>query len=311
MNYEVFRLRFETGIHIGSGKLSTGENIIMADTLFSALCQEAVMLYGEEGIEKLVKLAMQGKILITDAMPVNKDTYYIPKPMLRIESGESGNSSIKKEFKKLKYIEFGSIADYVNGTLNPAKEREKMNDFGKFEVRTMASVTEGQDARPYPVGVFRYGEGWGLYFILGYEGKDSLEYIKELLMSLELSGIGGKRSSGLGKFTLENANLPEEFEKRLCTGNGNAHHMTLSISMASNDELENVLAGASYSMIRRSGFVASYTFAETLQRKKDLYMFSAGSTFKNTFTGIIEDVSPGGAHPVYKYGKPLFLEVTK
>ena len=39
MNYEIFKLRFQTGVHIGRGKLSDVGNIIMADTLFSVLCQ--------------------------------------------------------------------------------------------------------------------------------------------------------------------------------------------------------------------------------------------------------------------------------
>ncbi len=309
MNYEIFKLRFQTGVHIGRGKLSDVGNIIMADTLFSALCQEAVALYGEEGVQKLVRYVEQNEMLLTDTMPVHQNSYYIPKPMLRIEHGKSGDSSQKKEFKELEYIRLESLHNYLNGNLNPVEERNSMEDFGKTEIRTMASVIEGADTKPFPVGVFRYGEEWGLYFILAYAKSEIREFVEELLMTLELSGIGGKRSAGLGKFTLDYAKMPEFFLERLNTGHSDTYHMALSVSMAEETELEEVLQEAQYSMIRRSGFVASYTYAESFRRKQDFFMFRAGSTFKHPFTGIVQDASSGGSHAVYRYGKPIFLEV--
>ena len=309
MNYEIFKLRFQTGVHIGRGKLSDVGNIIMADTLFSALCQEAVTLYGEEGVQKLVRYVEQNEMLLTDTMPVHQNSYYIPKPMLRNEHGKSGDSSQKKEFKKLEYIRIESLHNYLNGNFNPTEERNSMEDFGKTEIRTMASVTEGADTKPFPVGVFRYGEEWGLYFILAYANSEIRDFVEELLMALELSGIGGKRSAGLGKFTLDYAKMPEFFLDRLNTGHSDTYHMALSVSMAEETELEAVLQEAQYSLIRRSGFVASYTYAETFRRKQDFFMFRAGSTFKHPFTGIVQDVSSGGSHAVYRYGNPIFLEV--
>ena len=192
MNYEIFKLNFCTAVHLGNGKLSDAESVIFADTLFSALCQEAAALYGNEGVQRIAKYAEQNELLLTDAMPFYQNTFYIPKPMVRIEIEQSGDSSQKKEFKKLAYIRLESLDSYLSGTLNPAEERESMWDFGKTEIRTMASVTEGADTKPFPVGVFRYGDDWGLYFILAYAEKVVRDFVEELLMSLELSGIGGK-----------------------------------------------------------------------------------------------------------------------
>lgn len=121
--------------------------------------------------------------------------------------------------------------------------------------------------------------------------------------------LEGSEAPGLGKFTLGYAKMPELFLSRLHTGHRNTYQMALSVSMASESELETALEDAQYSIIRRSGFVASYTNAEGFRRKKDLYMFRAGSTFKHPFSGILQDVSSGGSHAVYRYGKPLFLEV--
>ena len=312
MNYEIFKLRFQTGVHIGNGKLADAEATIMADTLFSALCNEAVMLYGDEGVQKLASYVIDNKLRITDAMPVFKDTYYIPKPMVRVDAEKTGDSVLKKEFKKLDYIRLESLGSYLNGTMDPIAERKAIEEnkgFGKAEVRTMSSVIDEMNANPFPIGVFRYGEGWGLYFIMAYTEQSIRDFAEELLMSLELSGIGGKRSAGLGKFTLDYAKMPDTLHKKLDTGNPNANHMALSVSMADESELEESLQEAQYSIIKRSGFVASYTYADSFRRKQDYFMFRAGSTFKNTFSGVLQDVSAGGNHKVYRYGKPLFLEV--
>ena len=57
-------------------------------------------------------------------------------------------------------------------------------------------------------------------------------------------------------------------------------------------------------------FVASSDYAEEWRKKKDLYVFTAGSCFVNCFAGDIYDVSEGGKHPVYRYAKPIFMGVS-
>ena len=83
--------------------------------------------------------------------------------------------------------------------------------------------------------------------------------------------------------------------------------MTLSVSLAQEDEMEEVLQGASYLLEKRSGFVYSETFAAEQRKKKDLYVFSSASCFNRRFRGDIYDVAEGGNHKVYRYAKPLFM----
>ena len=87
--------------------------------------------------------------------------------------------------------------------------------------------------------------------------------------------------------------------------------MTLSLSLPDEEELESVLEFARYKLVKRSGFVASTNYADEFQRKKDFYLFEAGSCFKKMFKGNIYDVSAYGNHPVYRYAKGFFLEVSK
>jgi CRISPR-associated protein Csm4 len=128
-----------------------------------------------------------------------------------------------------------------------------------------------------------------------------------LLESLSFSGLGGKRSSGLGRFEIYNGKLPDEiialFEKK-CD-----RYVSLSIGLPNEEELEACMIDASYELIKRSGFVESVSYSDTYMRKRDLFMMASGSVFSKKYAGDIYDVSSGGNHPVYKYGKPIFMGV--
>ena len=76
-----------------------------------------------------------------------------------------------------------------------------------------------------------------------------------------------------------------------------------------NLRFEAALEQAHYLLVKRSGFVASETYAKEQLRKRDLYVMQAGSCFRTRFEGDVYDVSDGGSHPVYRYAKPLLMEV--
>ena len=120
-------------------------------------------------------------------------------------------------------------------------------------------------------------------------------------------GRGGKKSTGLGKYILRPVKLLEALERHLKKDAD--RNILLSVGLPQDKELENALEGASYQLIKRSGFVSSDTYAEELRKKKDLYVFAAGSCFEHRFEGDIYDVSDNGSHPVYRYAKPLFMGV--
>ena len=123
---------------------------------------------------------------------------------------------------------------------------------------------------------------------------------------LSLSGIGGKKNSGLGHFRYNTVELPKELNQRL---NTKGEVMTLSVSLPTEDELENILDDSRYLLVKRSGFIDSYTYSKEQRRKKDIYLFKSGSCFNKTYQGDIYNVSSGGSHPVYKYAKPIFMGV--
>jgi len=340
MNHSIIRFSFSTPVHFGKSKLEDGEMCFSADTLFSALFLEAM----KKGKEKLLlEYVKEEKLLFTDAFPFSvkqegskgkkEYCYFLPKPMCPVKRGEEEgrekeHSILKKAYKKLKYLSIDSISDYVEGKLDPLEELKKQS-FGSFFSQEMVRILEDEDNLPYRVEQFQFAEDAGLYCIFSTEDKGVEDFFLDLLESLSYVGIGGKRASGKGKFSITAGILGEEIaEKIKLAGKGEedslasdsagslvkktkeSSYLLLSSAMAKAEEdLESILEDASYLLQKRSGFIYSESYAKEQRRKKDFFSFQAGSCFKKPFSGDIFDVSDGGNHPVYRYGKAVFMEI--
>ncbi len=306
MNYRVIRFAFNGGVHLGSGQLSDSSPVLLADTLFSALCHEAVSAPG--GLNELLGKVRDGKVLLSDAFPYIGSTFYIPKPFISIRKEDEGDSKKKKAFKKLKYIPIDKMDVFLAGNLDATGEVEKLNTLGRFELRTNVTLDRNGESTPYHVGVYHFNINNGLYCILGYETEEDLYYMEDLFISLGYTGIGGRRSTGLGGFSVYDAKCPSSIQKRFF-GDDFKTFTSLSLSLPKEDELEAVIENGSFQVVKRSGFVASEQYADEFRKKKDLYAFAAGSVTKKKYQGDIYDVSDGGRHPVYRYAIPMFIGV--
>lgn len=314
MKTNIVKLFFKGSVHFGDGRLSGGVCSCDAGTLFSALYMEAL----REGVaDGFLEAARTGELSMSDAFPFIDDTLYIPKPMMRL-SGEAasrekleeeGDSRVRKASKKLEYIPSERLGGYLSGDF------DAIDELGRFEIGSKTLATKvslhqrelGEDAKPYHVGGFSFAENAGLYFVL--KG-DALEFAV-LLEQLSYSGLGGKRSSGYGRFTfrVDECKLPicDSFEP---CGSGR-RFMLLSTCTPSPSELtDDLLAGARYRLVRKGGFVQSSAYSESFQKKRDMYLFAAGSVFEQRFAGDVFDVSDAhGSHPVYRYARAMWMEV--
>lgn len=308
MIYNIYKFNFSSPIHIGTGRLESSSYTIMADTLFSALCIEVMSLYGEKEIEKFADLIRNNEILFSDMLPYINDNIFVPKPLLKVNRGENADLSTKKLFKKLKHINIKNIEKYINGELDP--QGENLDQLGKASTRIMASSIDEEKSKlgemlPFNTEIFTFSKNAGLYIMMTAKNENLVKYFEDVLNSLSYSGIGGKRSSGFGRFTFTKEELPHEICKKINNDKGG---MLLSCAMAKENELENALENSSYLLSRRGGFSYSPSNNETF-RKKDLYVFTAGSFFEKSFSGDIFDVSTKQKHKVYRLAKPMFLEV--
>lgn len=304
MRYIAYKLSFHTGVHFGDGMLNDSKQTFCADTLFSALCIEALKC-GEDQLERLYEMSKAGKVLFSDGFPYIDEELYIPKPLLVIEHGTEDVAD-RKKWKNLSYIPLCRVSEFLAGDMDAEKETEALRGLGWSETRQSVSL-QGEESEPYAVGIYHYLEKSGLYFILGYENEDDRAFVEEMLGSLGFHGIGGKLSSGLGKFTKKSCELPSEVMERLSSETG--RFVVLSTSLPQQKELDEAMEDASYLLEKRSGFVQSDTYADELVKKRDMYFLKSGSVVHHRYDGDIYNVGTKGRHPVWRYGKPVLMEV--
>ena len=311
MKYKIAKLSFNGNVHFGEGTLEKSGFSLSSDTIFSALCCELAKTGREEEIEQLIFNISDGKLKISDAFPFKDELLFLPRPFINVKAdNDDGNSVEKKAFKKLKYISIDKYDMFLKGNFKYEeckKALDDINDISKFAIYEQVAIKEGADSEPYSVGKVRFKNKCGLWFIIAAHDDEIMNELTELIYSLSLSGIGGKRSSGCGRFVTEFDELPEYLLSNLERESEKA--VSLSVCLPRNEEIENALEDASYGVLKRSGFVYSENYASSSQKKNDLYVFVAGSCFKNRFKGDVYDVSAGGSHKVYRYAVPMFLSI--
>ena len=235
------------------------------------------------------------------------------------ETQEQGNSIRKKQFKNMKYVPIEYIKAYMKGEY-PEKHLEDCKKIGKEGVKTAVAVRGHEESEPYRVSAYYFNAGNGLYLILGSSGEAAEILFDDLMESLSYSGLGGKKSAGLGRFEYVKKTVPDMLGKALRSGSEGAsghfgqsasgeYAVLMSTALPEEEKLKDVLTDAFYSLLKRSGFVDSTTFDDQQMRKKDLYVLAAGSCMKNVFDGCMVEEKNGGRHPVYRYAYGLFLEV--
>jgi CRISPR-associated protein Csm4 len=199
--------------------------------------------------------------------------------------------------------------EYLQGLKGTQQDLNKMKcTFGRLITGTKVAMKGHNPPLPYHVASWRFLPGCGLYLLVRWASEEALDLFKELLSSLGLSGIGGKTSSGLGKFSAEISPCPAELMTFLEDGEA-GYQMLLGTALPEDSELETALKGGWYTTIRRGGFVRSAAYAPGQLKKKTIYMLAPGSCLRQRFRGGIFDLADGGAHPILRLGKTLFMGV--
>ena len=307
MANQIIKLSFKAPVHFGNGRLADSAFTCDSATLFSALYIEALRMGCADDFFQAVKA---GDILFSDAFPYIGDQLYIPKPMafpkVAKRNFESGDSRERKANKKLKYIPFTLLSSYFADSFDFIEEQNKF-ELGKQFLRTKVNLTRenSDDAEPFHVGAFAFNPGCGIYFIA-----TGTFDVAPLFEQLSYSGLGGKRSSGYGRFSVRFENS-KAFDDVLVDSFSNSKGMLLSTSIPCEEELtESLLSNAKYHLERKGGFVQSTTHASTFRKKRDMWMFTPGSVFENSFKGDVFNVNATpDAHAVYRYARAMWMEV--
>lgn len=297
MTYKIYKMTFKAA-HFGKGELFTSEDTFTADRLFSALVLEAI---SHNCLDDFMTIASQDDFLLTDAFPYI-DVPYLPKPIGYPERDSDNYDgdviALRKEAKrqkKLQFIAYHDLDAYMKGAI-----------FDNPEMTTHSSITKNQpdlDGGLYQVGVSYFKEGVSLYVVA-----TESTLLNQLMLGLQYSGLGGKRSSGYGSFELDILPLPKEFAERF-SGGQNDVLLLLTSSLPVDEELEKTLTHAKYLLYKSSGFAFTRSSDSNL-RKQDFYKFKSGTTTKGCFKGSIRNLAPKGIpHPVWHFAKPSFYRL--
>lgn len=319
MEYKLYKLTFNTPVHFGSdivgSSLEESDFICHSDTFFSALCLEYIKLNGAETIDNFIDFFNNGKLLISSLLPYKNNDLYIPKPSIVIERSDTKNenkeensSSDRKKMKKLNYIKVSDIDIYLNyikgiGDFNFDYE---YNNFAKYSLNQKVGLRD-EENRLYSLGTYSFYKNNGLYFALSFSDNETLKEFEKILKSLSYSGIGGKRTHGLGNFEYNEADF-SAFENKLFKDS--KYKMLISLFSPTENEMESIdFSNSFYSLIKRNGFIYSNNYSGNLSKRKSLSMFKEGSCFTDNINGNIKDVSQNGNHKVYRYGKAFYIGI--
>lgn len=314
--YYLYKLKFPYGVHFGADKTGIGlEKIAQnchCDTLYSALCHEILKLEGEKKLEEFVMATKNGEYLFSDLLPYIENDLLIPKPVLykeRSEEKSTEKSGLKKKMKKLQFISITKVKEFFDGTV----ETENFASDMTIDKNSVARDGNPENNGLYSISITKFEDGCGLYFVSQIP-EDKKEWFDKIMKSLSLSGLGGKRTSGYGRFEIiDDYDITggiEDSEKTLAQmmNSKSEYYLSLSAFIPQNDEIEKLNQGF-YTLIKRNGFVASTTYSDKLLKKTPMTMINAGSCFKTKFKGDVADVSNEGNHPVYRYGKPIMIGI--
>lgn len=322
MNYYLYKLAFDTAVHFGpSGSaqsLYVSEDHFCADTLFSAFCFTALSLRGQDGLEQLCRAVREGQFCLSDSMPWQDETLYLPKPFASARAELEIPADKRKTIKKLKWIpaeDYPAFIDSIRGG-SPYDLENVETEFGISSSMAKVRITQGKDSMPYQVGLYHFKENTGLWFIAGCGTEQIAEYLEVLIEGLSYTGIGGKVSSGYGKFHVEDMILlnepfddATEWLYAALEDTSASRQLLLSTSLPSEEELTVLLPDAEYMLTRRAGFVQSSSYAEENRKKITQVFLSAGSVLPGRFDPVLYEVGEAGKHPVYRLSAPLFLGV--
>lgn len=324
MRYEIILFRFTSPVHFGDaaegGDLGEILSYCRADTFFSALCRETADI-SQELLACVVEGVQRGKLRFSDLFPWKKGTscyeLYLPRPVMNLPHTEQAKtlsyeevreqSGERKKYKKRSFIRASEMESYLQ-----ERNISAQPDFGKEELRTQYNARE---KRPYGIGAYHFMPDAGLYLILSGD-EELAEKLEPLIKLLGMAGIGGKRSSGFGKYIFEDDPLDLSDEntyggddvslyKMLCAGHSNCY-MALSSFLPEKLEVGDMSSGTG-KIIKRGGFAWSREMTGPA-KVSSVYMMASGSCFSKRLEGRIADVNNGSVpHPVYKYGKGLFV----
>lgn len=327
MNHYLYALKFQTPVHFGNvalgGNLGNVKVTIGSNTLFAALCNEAAQI-SSKCVDTFTKDIQERKIQLSSLFPYlfleNEHFLFLPKPIQnrnvqgKTESFEKTKLEATKR-KKVKNIAFIRTSDLLK---NPEKWELEEHKFGAFSISEKVNC-RGEESLPYFVGSYSFARNAGLYFVVSFQNLEQKQNFDKLLKLLGYTGIGGKRSSGYGKFVIseESKELSSvmSYKDEIAlnalldsTGKDNIMFMSISTCVPREEEITIVKSGT-YKLLKHSGFISSPDNVD-IRKKNSIYTLAEGSCFSQPLRGMfLTQRYDGFTHNIYINGYGMFVGV--
>lgn len=328
MKVEVYKLFKEDPIllHIGLRRMDRTSTLIHSDTLFSALSNSFIKLFGEDKFNIFEDNLVISSIFIGLRLQ-EKDILFLPMPEIPLKVDDEQHKKYKKIqwiskdalFELLKFFDKENFQIFIKDTtylkfLNSKTLvlKEEFDHIGE-EIKFIDTILEPK------VSVDRENnKSVNLYFqenLILSQIKTSkgikitpflyfFKYINSELESLFIptinlfveEGLGGERTTGKGFFNYYEKDSIDFSEQ-------GDFEITLSTTIPKREEVNNLIY---YQIIKRDGFIF-YKYP-TGMKKKTHYKLKEGALVKSPYKGENINVSPVENMKVISYGKNLGIK---
>lgn len=319
--------------------LTSARGFPASDTLFGALMWAAQVADGAQVAAEWVERFRSGDppVLLSSALPYleRERTPLVPRPQRRPAFDEDSygrNDWDPKALKRAEYVELPLLSLWRSGL--PKQSPVALDEaLVTADLATRLAARAGRPAEPSPrTAIWRtasrpgvaldrstsasqvysyaatsYGCALAVYVLA--ESVGALSRLDRWFNVLARTGIGGRRSRGLGAFSWERIASPLPLSPA-------PKGLALSLVWPRRDELEaGALSppdGLGYRIIDRRGWIASPPWST--ERTRTVAMLGEGSYVNpklRPVVGGLADVTPPnhqGRHPVFRCGLGLFLD---
>lgn len=229
-------------------------------------------------------------------------------------------SRLYKQNDKENFIRISEIKNWLQ-SINDKEVYIIDNPIFAIE-NTMEKVAcRGQEPLPYFVNSYKFNNNAGLYFILGYEDDDDAIIMEKIIESLGYSGIGGKKSSGYGKYKffrnpkILNGEISKYRDVLILTKMINmdmsvnkGRKLCIAPLLPRKEDVKYISVG-NYKIVKRSGFIYDKN-THNKKRKNNLYMLAEGSCLMKYLEGmILKEEYEGISYPIYRNGMGMFVGI--
>ena len=316
MNTYIAKLEFLSPLAKGQGDLWPDRGrLIGSDTLFSALCHSWVSLYGEASLaEQLQAFADAPPFLLSSVYVYSPDTYYLPVPFSR--PAQEPAMQYASRLRRLDWLPLAHFRAWVQDESIQWPKLLASEPLGY--ARTHAVVARSriaQDRRLNRAAAFEetcieFAAGCGGYAIVQTASDDVANQLGRCLTLLGETGIGARRSTGMGQFVVATGGLvPAQNEWDFLMASTGPWGVTLSLYAPAAEETDKLAHAGAYGLCERRGW-ALVGMLRPAAKKAALTMVQEGSLAALPCRGRLVDVTPpawrgDGGHPVWRCGIPV------